>query len=138
MKIDIETPFFLQTDRKLVKYDLLIKSFGSKKGTVFITTDDMSEFEFDTAQMFGFYCSALNPCCYNKYNKEHFIDTLTDWGYFGRSQSKPNWYTGHIYESVKLKTFLGKTFSKNRIMQNRSEPCIGDKYPCQSGTDRQK
>ena len=23
-------------------------------------------------------------------------------------------------------------------MQNRSEPCIWDKYPCQSGTDRQK
>ena len=31
-----------------------------------------------------------------------------------------------------------KTFSKHRIMQNRSEPCIWDKYPCQSGTDRQK
>jgi len=23
-------------------------------------------------------------------------------------------------------------------MQNRSEPCIWDKYTCQSGTDRQK
>jgi len=23
-------------------------------------------------------------------------------------------------------------------MQNRSEPCIWNKYPCQSGTDRQK
>ena len=31
-----------------------------------------------------------------------------------------------------------KIFSKYRIMQNRSEPCICDKYPCQSGTDRQK
>jgi len=33
---------------------------------------------------------------------------------------------------------IDKIFSKNRIMQNRSEPCIWDKYPYQSGTDRQK
>ena len=31
-----------------------------------------------------------------------------------------------------------KIFSKHRIMQNRSEPCIWDKYPYQSGTGRQK
>ena len=95
LKIDIETPFFLQTDKGVIKYDLLIKSFGSENGTVIITTDDMSE--FDTARKFGFYCSALNPCCYNNYDKENFIETLTDWGYFGIYENKPNWYIGDIY-----------------------------------------
>jgi len=99
LKIDIETPFLLQTDRGVIKYDLLIKSFGSENGTLIITTDDMSE--FDTAQKFGFYCSALNPCCYNKYDKENFIETLADWGYFGISENKPDWYTGHVYSSVR-------------------------------------
>ena len=99
LKIDIETPFFLQTERGLIKYDLLIKCFGSENGTLIITTDDISE--FGTARKFGFYCSALNPCCYNKYDRENFIETLTDWGYFGMSENKPDWYIGHIYNGNK-------------------------------------
>ena len=95
LKIEIEIPFFLQTNKGIVKYALLIKGFGSENGTLIIATDDMSE--FDTAQKFGFYCSALNPCCYNKYDRKNFIETLTDWGYFGIPVNKPDWYTGHIF-----------------------------------------
>ena len=95
LKFDIEIPFLLQTDKGVIKYILLIKSFGSENGTLIITTDDMGG--FDIAKKFGFYCSALNPCCYNKYDRENFIETLADWGYFGVPENKPDWYTGHIY-----------------------------------------
>ena len=95
LKFDIEIPFLLQTDKGMIKYILLIKSFGSENGTLIITTDDMGV--FGVAQKFGFYCSALNPCCYNKYDRENFIETLVDWGYFGLPENKPDWYTGHIY-----------------------------------------
>jgi len=95
LKIDIEISFLLQTDKGVIEYNLLIKNFGSKNGTLIITTDNMDK--FDVAKKFGFYCSALNPRCYNKYDRENFIETLTDWGYFGMPENKPNWYTGHIY-----------------------------------------
>ena len=94
LNIEIETPFFLQTDKGLIKYDLLVKSFGSEKGTLIITTDDMSEFH--TAEKYDFYCSALSPH-YNKYDKVLYIDTLNDWGYFGLLENKPNWYTGEVW-----------------------------------------
>ena len=92
LKIEIETPFFLLTDRGLIKYDLLIKNFGRENGALIITIDDMSE--FNTAEKFGFFCSALNPDVYYKYDRENFIDTLNDWGYFGVAEKKPDWYTG--------------------------------------------
>lgn len=93
--IQIETPFILKTNNEEIKYDILIKNFGSEIGTLIITTDNMCE--FDKAKKDGFYCSALNPIHYENYNKENYIETLTDWGYFGQQENKPEWYDGHIY-----------------------------------------
>lgn len=97
LTIQIETPFILTTDNKNLRYDLLIKNFGSKKGTLIVTTDNRSEFH--SPSEFGFYCSALNPFYYNHYDRERFIETLTDWGYFGLPVNKPEWYEGHIYNN---------------------------------------
>ncbi len=97
LKINIEAPFVLKTDNVEIKYDLLIKEFGSKMGTLIITIDNMSD--FDNAKKLGYYCSALNPFHYENYNRENFIETLTDWGYFGKQQNKPEWYEGYIYNS---------------------------------------
>jgi hypothetical protein len=95
--IQIESPFILKTENKEIKYDLLIKNFGSKLGTLIITTENMSE--FDKADKFGFYCSALNPFDYENYDRENYIETLTDWGFFGQQENKPEWYEGHIYDN---------------------------------------
>jgi len=97
LDIQIETPFLLKTDNGEIRYDLLIKNFGSELGTLIITTDNMSE--FDKAEKFGFYCSALNPFYYENYDRENYIETLTDWGYFGKQENKPEWYVGHIYDN---------------------------------------
>jgi len=55
--------------------------------------------DFDKAEKFGFYCSALNPFHYDHYDRDNFIETLTDWGYFGQPENKPEWYAGHIYKN---------------------------------------
>jgi hypothetical protein len=57
-----------------------------------LSTDDMSD--FDTAEQFGYYCSALNPLSYANYERDSFIETLNDWGYYGADSKKPKWYTG--------------------------------------------
>jgi hypothetical protein len=93
--IQIETPFLINSDTGEIKYDLLIRNFGSELGTLIITTERMLGFEI--AEKFGFYCSALNPFHYEHYERENFIETLTDWGYYGQKENKPEWYEGHIY-----------------------------------------
>ena len=79
------------------KFLLLVEGFGSKKGTLIITTDNTVDFKIH--EKYGYYCSALNPLSYSKYNRENFIETLEDWDYFGESNEKPQWYNGHIYNN---------------------------------------
>jgi hypothetical protein len=95
----IETPFLLKIDNEEIKYDLLIKNFGSASGTLILTIDDM--IYFNKAEKQGFYCSALNPFHYEKYNKNIFIETLNDWGFFGKEEFKPAWYDGYVYDHEK-------------------------------------
>ena len=91
--IEIQSPFILKTsDGEEIKFELLIKRFGSELGTLIFSTDEL--FHFKTAQKYGYYCSALNPENYSVYKKELFVDTLNDWGFFGKSAEQPKWYTG--------------------------------------------
>lgn len=74
--------------------------FGSKKGTVIISRFDiMEEDDKDVDQIVeneGYYFSGLNPIYYEKYDRENFMTTLNDWGWFGSMQEKPTWFTGGI------------------------------------------
>ena len=90
--IVIQTPFMLKEHSEKIFADLFIKDFGSKKGTVILTTDDMED--FNIPEKYGYYCSALNPSEYSKYDKKKFIDTLNDLGFYGDESAKPDWYTG--------------------------------------------
>ncbi len=91
--IKIKTPFQLQLDSKnSMTVDILVENFGSNNGTIILTTENMDD--FNIPEKHGYYCSALNPRGYSKYDRENFIDTLNDWGYFGDESNKPDWYTG--------------------------------------------
>ena len=50
--------------------------------------------DFNIPEKYGYYCSALNPSEYSKYDKKKFIDTLNDLGFYGDESAKPDWYTG--------------------------------------------
>ncbi len=41
------------------------------------------------------YCSEVDEEAYSQYNRELFVETLNDWGWFGDSSAIPEWYTGH-------------------------------------------
>lgn len=41
----------------------------------------------------GYYWSRLGDS-YSGYDRQLFIDTLNDWGWFGDERLKPTWYTG--------------------------------------------
>ncbi len=94
LKIKIQWPFILIDEEwNNIEYDLLIENFGTKLGTLITSTDNMKKVEkkFKLASQYDYYCSALNPTNYSKYNEESFIDTLNDWGYYGDKANKPAW-----------------------------------------------
>ena len=95
LKINIKSPFFLETDNGKIEYPMLIEKFGRKNGTIILNINDMDRFA--KPEQYGFYRSALNPVSYGIYNREKFIDTLEDWGYFGDENERPNWFLGKYY-----------------------------------------
>lgn len=93
LNIKIQTPFGLTLEaNRRIEFELLVEKFGSCQGTIVQSIDDMTEFK--TAEKYGYYHSALNPDAYASYDRQLFIDTLNDWGYFGDNSEIPDWYTG--------------------------------------------
>ena len=74
---------------------LFIENFGGPNGTIATELGDTSDFK-ELGEL-GFYCSALNPVSYSNYNRNHFIDTLNDWGFLGEKHKTPDWYTGQSW-----------------------------------------
>lgn len=40
----------------------------------------------------GYVCSFINPEVYKSFNRELFIETLRDWGYYGPEDKRPTWF----------------------------------------------
>lgn len=91
--IRVVAPFRLETEvGDIVEFEAHILDFGGPKGTV----AGNQESEFGRAELRsrqGYYASNLFPS-YRIYDRQHFIDTLNDWGWFGESGKEPPWFTG--------------------------------------------
>jgi len=82
-----------------------LPDFGSKRGTVVFVQD----FDAPTLERFGtrplkaagYFFSILSLESYARYKREHFIETLLDWGYFGPDESCPDWYAAAISATQK-------------------------------------
>jgi len=91
--LEIEMPFCLDTDTGQIKFMLLIKYFGKPKGTLIQALNGGFDMDNrDIPQKYGYYCSFINPVHYKHYDRATFIETLTDWGFFGQPENKPIWY----------------------------------------------
>jgi len=92
--IRVVAPFNVQTtDDELVTYEAHVLDFGGAKGTVVGVLDDKLR---DCRAANGYYCSNL-ALSYRYYERQHFIDTLNDWGWFGPSNCAPAWYNGKLW-----------------------------------------
>jgi len=93
LKLKIEIPFSIKLENeKEILVPLRIENFGSNQGTIVSTVDEMLSFKL--LQQNGFYCSALDTLSYSVFDRDLFIDTLNDWGFYGDSSDQPDWYTG--------------------------------------------
>ena len=69
----------------------LLPDFGSEKG-VLITNRKTDEEAVIMAELENDYIMpGLNPYYYDKYDRERFIETLSDWGWIGEKQKQPDW-----------------------------------------------
>ena len=89
--IRVAAPFCVQgaEDEPFI-YEAYVQDFGGPKGTVV----GVLLCDCRTAQ--GFYCSNLAES-YRNYRRQHFVDTLNDWGWFGPAELRPAWYTGKTW-----------------------------------------
>lgn len=90
--IKITSPFILTSDGNDFIYIALIHDFGADKGTLVCTIDQWQSY-VPIATRQGFYCSGLADV-YIEYDRNRFVDTLDDWGWYGAPEAKPAWYTG--------------------------------------------
>jgi hypothetical protein len=73
-----------------ILFEAHILGFGGPKGL--IVGNQGSEFG-GVRKASGYYYSNLYPG-YRRYNRQLFIDTLNDCGWFGERGAEPSWYTG--------------------------------------------
>jgi len=93
LNIKIQSPFILTTkNNKKVQFDLLVEKFGSKNGMIIFSFNKMHDIKLLIENDYSY--SGLFLRSYSTYNRQHFIDTLNDWGYFGDVANTPDWYTG--------------------------------------------
>lgn len=72
---------------------VLLPDFGSSNGILLTCRFDSDEV-MDLAYKTDFYQSGLNPHSYEPYNRELYVDTLEDWGWFGKPNEAPEWFSG--------------------------------------------
>ena len=91
LKLEFVSPYkFMDASGQQYTCTGLIKKIGSINGTLIISRKD-AENVFDAGQRMGYFTSGLNPRYYEKYNREKFIETLKEWGWFGEINDKPDW-----------------------------------------------
>jgi hypothetical protein len=71
-----------------------IESFGSENGSVVAGLRSRRQAVQSAARRQGQLCSFINEESYAQYDRDLFVATLNDWGWYGDPAHAPGWYTG--------------------------------------------
>lgn len=95
LNIRVIHPFTFKTHTgvEVESVGVYLPDFGSKNGTLLTCRFDSDEI-MDIADETNYYQSGLNPHSYEPYERELYIDTLNDWGWFGVKTDAPEWFSG--------------------------------------------
>src|SRR5437660_707181 len=69
----------------------LFPQFAGARGTLICLADDWVS-KHGIAQELGYYCSGLHPDSYACYDRELWIESFHDWGWFGAECRQPSWF----------------------------------------------
>ena len=91
--IRVTIPFVLTgPDAQAIEFIALVHDFGAPGGALVCSFQNWPSLK-EPVEGHGYFLSGLNPDSYSRYDRQHFIDTLEDWGWFGKG-ARPSWYTG--------------------------------------------
>lgn len=95
--IELEAPFILRANgREHLCIAWLPHFFSAKRGVVVASLEtDPVTFASD-AESEGYAYSLVNVQTYGQFDRDLFINTLKDWGYYGSEEKKPSWYAGVV------------------------------------------
>jgi hypothetical protein len=101
--LDIVAPFSLDAGRGIkLEFDFLVKNFGAKNGTIVVTDFASIKPYMQEIDDLGYGFSVLDEPS-NKaneaYNRELFIDMLSEWGWAGPEAERPTWVREMTEES---------------------------------------
>jgi hypothetical protein len=97
LDIEIITPFTFQFEnREHFCLAWLPHFFSPLLGVVVGTIEPRQPGFIVDAELAGYKVSLINLSAYAFFDRQLFIDTLADWGYFGSEDKKPGWYKGMI------------------------------------------
>jgi hypothetical protein len=85
------TPFIVNVDGNEIVTEAFLPDFGSPRGTVVLS--GLTAAHYEALKRLNYFTSILFPT-YRVYTREHFVDTLNDWQWFGPQEKRPSWYTG--------------------------------------------
>ena len=88
------TPSFpITLDEQAYRFLGLVHDFGGPKGAllaIYEPEHPLSEYP----EPEGYHVSLLNASSYDHYERQHFIDTLDDFQWFGPDTERQAWYSG--------------------------------------------
>src|SRR5215207_9908319 len=95
--VRIESPFTVSASGVEFIFPFHLPDFGAPSGMVcgvFSDPDDLHDPDgpscsFFVAEQAGFWCSVISRRSYEHYDRAHFVEALTDWGYYGPASSRP-------------------------------------------------
>jgi hypothetical protein len=91
--VRFESPFSIEHSGTVYWCSGWLPDFGCPRGTVIAGRHCVDDF-FDVSDALGYYSSGLSPFYYEAYDRERFVETLNDWGWFGPPALAPEWFSG--------------------------------------------
>jgi hypothetical protein len=95
--IDVTAPLELASQGGPLTYTAFVRCFGGPLGTVVFSAAESEPTRYwEAAKQAGYYCSRLGTD-YDEFDRDLFVGTLNDWGWYGDPAEQPSWYSGNAW-----------------------------------------
>ena len=96
--LDVVAPYrVVRLENRAINGLALVRQFGSPSGALVIDLAATTQSESESATRLGFFVSQVDGAAYASYDRDLFVGTLNDWGWFGPEQDRPTWFTGEAW-----------------------------------------
>lgn len=96
--LDVVAPYrVVDSENQAINGFALVRQFGSSAGALVLDLASTTPSESAVATRLGFFVAQVSAEAYASYDRDLFVDTLNDWGWFGPEQDRPTWFTGEAW-----------------------------------------